>query len=141
LCARLGSPAAVTEVFAEIESAMRAEVAEVVADRDARPAGGARGPVHRHLEADTVPVSTVEAIARRGLRGVRGTFPRARAEAWDTELAGYLEGNRVRRDYRGPADDVFAGLASSQPQIYPVYWSKPQIQARRTTAWSLSARS
>lgn len=130
LCARLGSPAAVTEVFAGVESAMRAEVAEVVADRDA---GRPVVPVVRFadIEAGTVPVGTVEAIARRGCAVVRGTFPRARAEAWDADLAGYLEGNRFAETYRGPADDVFAGLASSQPQIYPVYWSKPQIQARQ----------
>src|SRR5882757_7624246 len=130
LRAQLGSPGDLAEVFAEVEETMRTEVASVLAERDA---GRAVIPVVRFADiaAGTVPGGTREAIARRGCAVVRGTFPRARAEAWDTELAGYLEGNRFAETYRGPADDVFAGLASSQPQIYPVYWSKPQIQARQ----------
>src|SRR5882724_818509 len=97
LCAQLGSPSAntsaVTEVFAEVEAAMRAEVAEVVADR---AAGREVVPVVRFadIEAGTVPAGTVEAISRRGCAVVRGTFDRRRAEAWDVELAGYLEANR-----------------------------------------------
>ncbi|MDT7662659.1 MAG: hypothetical protein QOD04_2215 [Pseudonocardiales bacterium] len=130
LRARLGSPTAVTEVFAEVEAAMRAEVAVIEAER---AAGQPVVPVVRFADiADgTVPDATVAAIARRGCAVVRGTFPRARAEAWDAELAGYLDDNRFAETYRGPADDVFAGLASNQPQIYGVYWSRPQIQARQ----------
>jgi hypothetical protein len=62
---------------------------------------------------------------------VKGTFARETAEAWDAELAAYLADNDFAGTYQGPADDVFAGLASGQPQIYPVYWSRPQIQARQ----------
>jgi len=130
LRAQLGSPGDLAEVFAEVEDAMRTEVASVVAERDA---GRAVIPVVRFADiaAGTVPGGTREAISRRGCAVVRGTFPRARAEAWDAELAEYLAENRFAETYRGPADDAFAGLASSQPQIYPVYWSGPQMQARQ----------
>src|SRR5205823_8283154 len=33
--------------------------------------------------------------------------------------------------YRGPGDDFFGTLAASRPEIYPVYWSPPQMQARQ----------
>jgi len=127
LRAQIGDYAA---AFAEIEEATRAEVAAVTAEREA---GREVFPVVRFADvaAGTVPAATVAAIRRRGCAVVKGTFPRARAEAWDRQLAAYLSDNRFAKSYRGPEDDVFAGLASGQPQIYPVYWSKPQIEARQ----------
>jgi len=120
----------VAGVLAEVEDAMRAEVAAVVAQREA---GHELFPVVRFADvaAGTVPADTVASIRRRGCAVVKGTFPRARAEAWDAQLAAYLEQNRFAERYRGPADDVFDGLASSKPQIYGVYWSRPQLEARQ----------
>lgn len=120
----------VAGALAEVEQAMRAEVAAVVAEREA---GHELFPVVRFadLAAGTVPEETVASIRRRGCAVVRGTFPRARAEQWNGTLAAYLEDNRFAESYRGPADDVFGGLASGKPQIYGVYWSKPQMEARQ----------
>jgi hypothetical protein len=127
LRARIGD---VAGAFAEVAETMRAEVAAVVADRDA---GREVFPVVRFADiaAGTVPERTRDTIRRRGCAVVRGTFPRARADVWDGQLAEYLAVNRFAERYQGPADDVFAGLSSNQPQIYPIYWSKPQIQARQ----------
>ena len=72
------------------------------------------------------------AIRRRGCAVVKGTFPRARAEGWDAALAAYLERNRFGESYRGYADDVFDGLAAGKPQIYGIYWSRPQVLARQS---------
>jgi hypothetical protein len=120
----------VARAFREVEAALRREVAVVVADREA---GREVFPVVRFADVagGTVPEATKAAIRRRGCAVVRGTFPRARAERWDGELAAYLEANRFAEAYRGPADDVFGGLASSKPQIYGVYWSRPQMEARQ----------
>jgi hypothetical protein len=127
LRARVGD---VDRVVAEVERALHAEVAAVVAEREA---GLELFPIVRFADVidGTVPAATSEAIRRRGCAVVKGTFPRARAEAWDASLADYLESNRFAESYRGPADDVFGGLLSSKPQIYGVYWSRPQIEARQ----------
>lgn len=127
LRARIGD---VAGALAEVEDWMREEVAAVVAARDA---GEQVFPVVRYddIAAGTVAADTLAAIRRRGCAVVRGTFPRERAEAWDDELAAYLASNGFADAYRGPADDVFAGLSSGRPQIYPVYWSKPQMRARQ----------
>ena len=116
--------------LAEVEEAMRTEVAAVVAERDA---GRDLFPIVRFADiaAGTVPEDTVASIRRRGCALVRGNFPRARAEEWNAALSAYLEDNDFARSYRGPADDVFGGLASGKPQIYGVYWSKPQLEARQ----------
>lgn len=120
----------VARVLAEVEEALRAEVAAVVA---AREGGQELFPIVRFADvaAGTVPEETTAAIRRRGCAVVRGTFPRARAEQWDAALVAYLERNRFAESHRGPADDVFGGLASSKPQIYGVYWSKSQVEARQ----------
>lgn len=116
----------VATVFREVETAMRAEVDRVAVDSEAFPV-----VEFSDIAAGTVPPRTIEAIRRRGCAVVKQTFARETAEAWDAELAAYLDDNDFAATYQGPADDVFAGLASSQPQIYPVYWSKPQIRARQ----------
>ena len=118
----------VAGLFAEVEKDLLAEVDAVVA------AGAAAFPVVEYddVAAGTVPASTLSDIRRRGCAVVRGTFPRAQAESWDAELADYLARNNFTDGYAGPADDVFGGLTSSKPQIYPIFWSKPQLQARQS---------
>lgn len=61
---------------------------------------------------------------------VRRTFPRSLAERWNDEIGDYLERNEFERRYRGPADEIFGNLASRRPQIYGIYWSRPQVEAR-----------
>ncbi|MFC0543681.1 DUF1479 domain-containing protein [Kutzneria chonburiensis] len=122
----------VAGLLAEIEKDMLAEVEAVLA------AGPAAFPVvaYDDVAAGTVPSATLDAIRRRGCAVVRGTFPRAQAESWDAELADYLARNNFAARYAGPADDVFGGLSSSKPQIYPIYWSRPQLQARQSERMS-----
>jgi len=116
-------------VLAEVEDALRREVAEIVALREA---GEEVWPVvaFTDVAAGTVPAATVEAIRRRGCAIVRGTFPRERAEAWDAELVAYLEENDFLGRYTYLDDGVFGGLAASKPSIFPIYWSRPQMEAR-----------
>lgn len=120
----------VAGALAEVEEVLRGEVEAVVAEREA---GRELFPVvpFADIAAGRVPERTVASIRRRGCAVVRGTFPRDRADRWNASLAAYLEDNRFAENYRGPADDVFGGLASSKPQIYGVYWSRPQMEARQ----------
>ena len=46
-------------------------------------------------------------------------------------IVDYVEPNRFFETYRGPADDFF-GSVGSRPEIYPIYWSPPQMQARQS---------
>jgi hypothetical protein len=64
---------------------------------------------------------------------VRGVFDRQRAADWNDEIADYLASNRLDDKLAHRAEDKYFGtLASSKPQIYGVYWSKPQIAARQS---------
>jgi hypothetical protein len=120
----------VAAVFTAAQEAIRAEATAVAADRDA---GRPVWPVvqFRDIAAGTVPAGAIEAIRRRGCVVVKDTFPRQRAEGWDSELASYAERNRFAETYRAIDDGVFGGLTAGKPSIYPIYWSKPQIEARQ----------
>lgn len=127
LRARLGD---VAGALADVEAGMRAEVGAIVA---ARAAGGGVWPVvaFADVAAATVPAATVAAIRRRGCAVVRGTFPRAQAEAWDRELAAYVDVNDFDAKFRRVDEEIFGGLKHGRPSIFPIYWSRPQVQARQ----------
>lgn len=126
LRARIGDYAG---VFAQFQDTMRREVAEVVALRER---GQEVWPIvsFADVAAGTVPAETVEAIRRRGCAVIRGTFPRERARTWDAELVSYLDDNDFAGRYTFLDDGVFGGLAAAKPSIFPIYWSRPQMQAR-----------
>ncbi|WP_404350427.1 DUF1479 domain-containing protein [Phycicoccus jejuensis] len=131
LRARLeASGRSVEEVFAVVEARVRAAVEEVEAQR-------ARGeevwPVldYADIASGAVTAADLERLRRRGCLVVRGHFPREQALAWDAGIVDYVEGNRFFEDYRGPGDDFF-GSVGSRPEIYPVYWSPAQMEARQS---------
>jgi hypothetical protein len=120
----------VAGAFRQVDELMRTEVAEVVAQRER---GEQVWPVVQFADiaAGTVPAELVEAVRRRGCAVVKSTFPRARAEGWDRDLVAYLERNDFEGTYRYLDDGIFGGLAAGKPSIFPIYWSKPQMQARQ----------
>lgn len=120
----------VEEVFAVVERGVQAEVDEIVA---AKARGEAIWPVveYADLEAGTVPASTLELLRRRGCLVVRGHFEREQALKWDQDIVEYVESNQFFENYRGPGDDFF-GSVGSKPEIYPLYWSSAQMEARQS---------
>ena len=120
----------VEEVFAVVAQRLAAEVVQIAA---ARERGEEVWPVidYADIAAGTVPPEAVALLRRRGCLVVRGHFPREQALGWDAGLVGYVEGNGFFESYRGPGDDFFASVGS-RPEIYPVYWSAAQMEARQS---------
>ncbi len=120
----------VEEVFAVIEARVAERVAEIAA---AKERGETVWPVidYGDIEAGTVSAEAMANLHRRGCLVVRGHFPREQAVGWDRDIVGYVESNRFFENYRGPGDDFF-GSVGSKPEIYPVYWSPGQMQARQS---------
>lgn len=116
--------------FASIEAAIAAEVAEIKA---AKERGESVWPVvnFSDIQDGTVPQHTLELINRRGCAVVRGQIPTQTAVEWDASLVEYVDSNNFQEKYRGPADDFFGTLAASKPEIYPIYWSPAQMEARQ----------
>ena len=128
----------VESVIAEIEDFLRAEIADIEATR-------ARGddvwPVidFEDIAAGTVPAPSVANLRRRGCAIIRGTFARAQAEQWDADIVDYVDSNRFFENYAGPADDFFASV-DSKPEIYPIYWSSAQMEARQHPRMAVTQR-
>ena len=71
-------------------------------------------------------------IKQRGAVILRNTFDRDRVTSWNDTLMRYV----ARNDYfekqkaKDGMDQYFSTLSSSRPQIFGLYWSKPQMEAR-----------
>jgi hypothetical protein len=120
------------EVFREVEAEMRRRVEEIVSEREA---GHDVIPIVQYADIDAGQVSPelVKKIKARGACVVRETFSREQATAWDQEIADYVDKNNLDAKLANAAEDKYFGtLASAKPQIYGIYWSRPQVQARQS---------
>ncbi|MBK0031356.1 DUF1479 domain-containing protein [Erwinia sp. S43] len=81
-----------------------------------------------------ITAEQIAAIKRRGCVVVKQTFPRDKNLAWDTSMLDYLDRNDFDAQYRGPGDTFFGSLEASRPEIYPIYWSTAQMEARQSEA-------
>ncbi len=94
------------------------------------------------IRDNRVSKADLQAIRKRGCVIVREVFKRQQAEDWNAELGEYLE----RNDYLAKAkektglDDYFGDLQDAKPQIYGVYWSRPQIMARQAQSMADTKR-
>src|SRR6476646_10102016 len=120
----------VAEVFAVVEARVAERVAEIRADQER---GDEVWPVidYADIENGTVTPEQLDKLRRRGCLVVRGHFPREQALAWDAGIVDYVERNAFFENYRGPGDDFF-GSVGSKPEIYPIYWSPAQMEARQS---------
>ncbi len=63
---------------------------------------------------------------------MRNTFDADRVNGWNDWLMDYVSRNDYFEMQKSKAgmDQYFANLSSSRPQIFGLYWSKPQMEAR-----------
>ncbi|WP_031509189.1 DUF1479 domain-containing protein [Streptomyces megasporus] len=120
----------VAEVFAAVEERIEARVAEIEADRER---GESVWPIidYADIANGTVTAEQLDKLRRRGCLVVRGHFDREQALAWDADIVDYVERNKFFENYSGPGDDFF-GSVGSKPEIYPIYWSPAQMEARQS---------
>ncbi|MTH47658.1 DUF1479 domain-containing protein [Intestinirhabdus alba] len=121
----------VQAIFDPLNAAIAARVAEINA---LKAQGDAVWPVleYADIAAGRITPRQREAIRRRGCAVIKGHFPRQRALEWDRSMLDYLARNRFDEVYKGPGDNFFGTLAASRPEIYPIYWSQAQMQARQS---------
>jgi hypothetical protein len=122
------------EVFRDVEAEMRRRVEEIVSERES---GHDVIPIvqYANLAAGKVPAELAAKVRSRGACVVRGTFPREVATGWDDEIAAYVEKNDLDAKLAHRAEDKYFGtLAAAKPQIYGIYWSRPQVEARQSEA-------
>ena len=120
----------VDDVFAVIAALVAERTSEIRAEIDAT---GTAWPVveYADIAAGEVPAATWSRLRRRGCLVVRGHFEHDQALGWDRQIVDYVGTNAFFDTYRGPGDDFFTTL-DSKPEIYPIYWSPAQMQARQS---------
>jgi hypothetical protein len=128
----------VVTAFDNVRSAMLREVDQI------RSAGSSVIPeVQFHdIQAETVTQAAREGIKRRGCVIVRGVFDRAQVEDWNAELGDYIDNNDyyTKAKEKAGIDKYFSDLDAGKPQIFGLYWSRPQVMARQAESMALTKR-
>ena len=83
-----------------------------------------------------------ELVRRRGCVIVKGVFDRIQVSEWNHEIGEYID----RNDYLTAAnkkrdlDKYFSALKNATPQIFSLYWSRPQVMARQAVSMAITKR-
>lgn len=90
----------------------------------------------------SVSTKDIQTIRQRGCVIVRDVFSRNEAEEWNSELGEYLDTNNYLELAKEKAgmDDYFDDLKDAKPQIFGVYWSRPQVMARQAESMATTKR-
>lgn len=136
-----GAGVDIAAAFAKIDVLVEAQIRQIEAERDA-----GISPVPEcdfaDIAAGAVTDEITGKIKQRGAVILRNTFDRDRVESWNDSLMEYV----ARNDYfekqksKGGMDQYFANLASSRPQIFGLYWSPPQMEARTSSELAAARR-
>jgi Protein of unknown function (DUF1479) len=117
--------------FAWLDAYVREQVQAV---RDEQASGGAVPELqYADIVAGRVSDAQKDRIRRRGCVVLRGVFDPKEVLGWNDAIAAYIE----KLDYeelsksKAGLDKYFSALGSSKPQIYSLYWTPAQIQARQ----------
>jgi len=121
----------VQAVFDRLHAKIADRVAEIAA---LKKSGDPVWPVIPFADVKNGTLSEAQraAVKRRGCAVIKGHFPREQALAWDNAMLDYLDRNHFDEVYKGPGDNFFGTLTASRPEIYPIYWSQAQMQARQS---------
>lgn len=131
----------VEKAFARVRDAMRTAVDNVV-DLQARSSAVVPELSYTAISNGSVSSSDIDSIKQRGCVIVREVFSRSQAEDWNSELGDYLDTNHYldRAKEKAGLDDYFGDLKDAKPQIYGVYWSRPQVMARQAESMAATKR-
>ena len=120
--------------FAEVEELVHREVDEIQ-DARARHLSVVPSSDYESLARGGVSEAAILDVRRHGVAIVRGVFSREQATAWNEAIGEYLARNRYQERPVDPSlDPYFSTLDSGRPQIFGIYWSKPQVEARQHRA-------
>jgi hypothetical protein len=119
------------QTFKEFTQYINAEVAEI---KRLKAAGKTIIPEIEYIDIVENNISSEQKawIHQRGCVIIRNTFAQSQAEAWGDEIKSYIENIGYLDQPDKGLDKYFSSLQDQKPQIYSVYWSKPQVEARQS---------
>ena len=95
---------------------------------------------YQQIVSNSIDNNLVNLVKKRGCVIIRNVFDRKQVEFWNDELANYIEQNNYFEDQKEKAgmDKYFSDLKSGKPQIFGLYWSKPQVEVRQSKNMALA---
>jgi len=129
LAAEQGADFKVT--FDEFTESIKQEVSEIKALKD-------KGEMiipeleYADLIASGISDQHKSQIRQRGCAIVRNIFPEQQVKEWDEELGRYLSDINYVEASMKSTDDHMSAVQKANPQMFSVYWSKPQVEARQS---------
>ena len=131
----------VTKAFAESRELVLREVEAIRAQYDSELSVIPQIEYHKIADC-AVEEPFRELVRRRGCVIVKGVFDRIQVSEWNHEIGEYIE----RNDYLTAAnkkkelDKYFSALKNATPQIFSLYWSRPQVMARQAVSMAITKR-
>ncbi len=137
----LSHGADVAKSFSAVRDSMRHAVDEITR---AQASAAAIVPEvsYAALQNNAISSTDISHIRKRGCVIVRSVFSHAQATDWNAELGDYLDTNNYieRSKEKAGLDNYFGDLKDARPQIYGVYWSRPQVMARQAESMAVTKR-
>ena len=120
------------KAFDDVRDFVKREAAAIQSD-DAAGRPVVPELAYKDIEAGKVSDAAKKSIRKHGCAVVRGVFPASQATEWFEEVGTYLQENRYEEKEieKRSLDKYFSALKAGKPQIFNVYWSKPQVLARQ----------
>jgi len=117
--------------FARLSEALEAEVAAIRAEQ--AQGGAVPELLFKDVAAGKVTAAQIAHIKRRGCVVVRRVFDPDLVGGWNEAIGRYIDAVQYlqRMPQKAGLDKYFSTLGASRPQIYSLYWSLPQMQARQ----------
>ena len=139
--AELRQRADVASAFLSVRDAMRREVA-AIQEKTAQGKSVIPELSFGRIRDGRVSEAERARIRDAGCVIIRGVFERAQAADWNDEIGDYLERNNYLERLKDKAglDNYFGELQSGKPQIYGIYWSRPQVMARQAKSMAETKR-
>ena len=129
-------------IFQDLEKYIKQEVSQIEdLAREGKPVIPEIN--YETIENEKVDETIIVSIKNRGCAVIRSVFPKSMVEEWNDELVEYITANGYYEQCQGKAhlDQYFSTLQSGKPQVFGIYWSRPQMLARqdermaKTKAW------
>ena len=119
--------------FAAMTARVEAQIGQIVSER---AQGISPVPQIEFGHLDRITDAQRDHIRQRGCLVIRDVFDDARVDDWTAGLSEYLETNDYLEKLKagGAVDNYFSTLSSAKPQIYGVFWSRAQMEARTDPA-------
>ena len=91
---------------------------------------------------ETVSKAQITTLKKRGCVIIRNVFDRGLIAEWNEEINDYIFDNNYfdKAIEKEGMDQYFSDLKSGAPQIFGLYWSKPQMLARQSKSMAITKK-